>query len=319
MTQPHVLVADWLMQEFDFEQESFRKAGITWSLPDWKPPPPPPKEQREQLLARIAAAPRIDAVIFQLAPLDAGVIALLPPTCKLLQRTGTGLDTVDLDAAAERGIAVRNTPEYCLEEVTVHVTALLLALHRQLDATQRLLLAGEWSDRAPEPIQRLSTLTLGIIGLGRIGRRLAERMRPLVGRVVFHDPAPVDPPDWAESVSLEQLLRQADLISLHCPLTEQTHHLINGDTLGLVKPTAILVNAARGGLVDGAALAAALDVGRLAGAGLDVYEPEIPPDDSPLRRCKNIIRTSHTAWYSEQSIPDARAAAVRNILEALGR
>ena len=293
------------------------EAGVIWSLPEWKPPPPRPEKQREQLLARIAAEPRIDVVLFQLAPLDAGVINRLPDTCRLLQRVGTGLDTVDLGAAAARGIAVRNTPDYCVEEVTVHTMAMLLSLHRKLDATQKRLRAGEWSDRSPGPIWRLSTLTLGVVGLGRIGRRLAHRMRPLVGRILIHDPAVVDPPGWAQSVSIEVLLREADFVALHCPLTDESHHLIDSNALRLMKPTAILINTARGGLIDAEALAVALDEGRLGGAGLDVFEPEILPDDSPLRSCRNTILTSHTAWYSEQSIPDARKAAVHNVLEVI--
>ena len=318
MTKPHVLVADWLMPDFDYERGQFERAGVTWSLPEVGHPPPPRDRQHARLLERIARAPRIDAVLFQLAPLDAGVIEALPDTCRLLQRTGIGLDTVDLDKAAQRGIAVRNTPDYCLEEVSVHAMAVLLSLHRQLGATHRRLLAGQWVDRSPEPIQRLSTLVLGVVGWGRIGRRLAEQTRRLVARVVYHDPQVTDPPEWAQCVTLEQLLVQSDLVSLHCPLTPDTRHLINARTLKLMKPAAVLVNTARGGLVDPEALAAALNEGRLAGAGLDVYEPEVLPQDSPLRACKNMILTSHTAWYSEQSIPDARAAAVRNILEALG-
>jgi len=313
----HVLVADWLMPDFDYEREAFQRAGVTWSLPEAGHPPPPRDRQHARLLERIAQAPRIDAVLFQLAPLDAEAIQALPESCRLLQRMGIGLDTVDLQEAARRGIAVRNTPDYCLEEVSVHAMAMLLGLHRQLGATQQRLLAGGWVDRSPEPIRRLSTLVLGVIGWGRIGRRLAEQMRPLVAKVLCHDPQVTELPPWAQGVSLEELLAESDLVSLHCPLVPDTRGLINARTLGLMKPAAVLVNTARGGLVDPEALAAALNEGRLAGAGLDVYEPEVLPEDSPLRTCKNTILTSHTAWYSEESIPDARAAAVRNILEAL--
>jgi D-3-phosphoglycerate dehydrogenase len=317
MTSPHVLVADWLMSDFDREAAALRQAGLTYSLPDWRPPPPSPEQQKSQLLARMAEAPRIDAVLFQLAPLDSTVIAALPEGCKLLQRMGTGLDTVDLDCAAQRGIAVRNTPFYCIEEVALHAMAMLLSLHRQLDATQQVLLSGRWVSNTPQPIERLSTLTLGIVGLGRIGRRLAEIMHPLVGRVAYHDPDTVHAPPWADALDLEDLLRQSDLISLHCPLRPETRHLIDERTLAWVKPTTILVNVARGALVEPNALAGALDGGRLAGAGLDVYEPEVLPGDSPLRRCRNAILTSHTAWCSRQAVLDARTAAIQYIIEAL--
>jgi D-3-phosphoglycerate dehydrogenase len=317
MAQPHVLVADWI-DDFDFERETLERAGVSLSFPDWRPPAPPREEQRRQLLARIAVAPRIDAVLFGPAPIDATVIGALPSTCKLLQRMGIGLDNVDLERAKERGIAVRNTPEYCVEEVAVHSLAMLLSLHRQLDATQQVLRSGRWISVTPRPLERLSTLTLGLVGCGRIGRKVAELTRPLVGRVVYYDPIVSNSPDWAESLAADDLLRQADLISLHCPLTPENRQMINTRTLALMKPTTILVNVSRGGLIDAEALATAIDAGRLAGAGIDVYEPEVLPDDSPLRRCQNVILTSHTAWYSRQAVLDARTSAIQNILEQCG-
>jgi D-3-phosphoglycerate dehydrogenase / 2-oxoglutarate reductase len=317
MTQPHILVADWLMADFAPEEQTLRQAGISWCLPSWTPPPPPRDQQRRELLKRIKAAPRIDAVLFQLAPLDSEVIEALPNSCRLLQRLGIGLDTVDLPTAARRNIPVRNTPNYCVEEVAIHAMSMLLALHRQLVSTQEKLLAGSWSSQPPKPIDRLSGLTLGIIGLGRIGRRLAEYMAPLAGRILVHDPVVKEMPEGLVAAGLEELLRESDFISLHCPLLPETRHLINANTLRLPKPTATILNVARGGLIDAAALADALNQERLAGAGLDVYEPEVLPADSPLRTCKNVILTSHTAWYSRQSTLDARSEAVRSILQVL--
>jgi D-3-phosphoglycerate dehydrogenase / 2-oxoglutarate reductase len=316
MSQPHVLVADWL-DESEFEHDSFDRAGITWAAPGWCLPAPSHDQQHRLLLEWIAAAPRIDAVLLGGAPFDAEVIDALPPMCKLLQRMGIGLDNVDQPRARQRGIVVRNTPEYCVEEVAVHAMAMLLSLHRQLGSTQQVLLSGQWKSLTPQPLERLSTLTLGIVGLGRIGQRLAEMMRPLKTRIVCHDPVVTAPPNGIELLTLDDLLGQADLISLHLPLTPDTHHMINGRTLARMKPTAILVNVSRGGLIDSVALAEALDAGRLAGAGLDVYEPEVLPTDSPLRRCRNTIITSHTAWYSRQAILDARTLAIQNILETI--
>ena len=317
MTQPHVLVADWLMPDFTPEEQTFRKAGVSWCLPSWTPPPPPREQQRQELLARIKAAPRIDAVLFQLAPLDAEVIDALPDSCRLLQRMGIGLDTVDLEAAARRNITVRNTPNYCIEEVAVHAMSMLLALHRQLAGTQKEILAGRWPGQPPKPIDRLSELTLGVVGLGRIGRRFADSMKPFVGRILYHDPAVEKAPGGLVAAGLEDLLRQSDFISLHCPLLPNTRHLINANSLKLLKPTAIILNAARGGLIDAEALADALNEERLAGAGLDVYEPEVLPADSPLRTCKNIILTSHTGWYSRQAILDVRTEAIQGVLRVV--
>jgi D-3-phosphoglycerate dehydrogenase / 2-oxoglutarate reductase len=317
-SQPHVLVADWI-DESALDRESFDRAGITLSAPALGLPEPSCDEQHRQLLAWIAAAPRIDALLFGAAPVDAQVIDALPTTCKLLQRMGIGLDNVDLDRARQRGFVVRNTPNYCVEEVAVHAMAMLLSLHRQLDSTQAILRSGGWTSVTPQPLERLSTLTLGVVGLGRIGRKLAEMMRPMTARVVGHDPAAIGPPDWIEQLSLDDLFRRADLISLHCPLTPQNRQMIDARALALMKPTTILVNVSRERLMDLAALAAALDAGRLAGAGLDICEPELAPIDSPLRRCPNTILTSHTAWFSRQAIVDARTLAVQNILEAIGK
>ncbi len=317
MTKPHILVADWLLPDFDREKQSLEQADVSWCLPTWTPPPPPREQQRRELLARIAESPRIDGVLFQLAPLDAEVIDALPDTCKILQRLGIGLDTVDLAAAKRRNILVKNTPNYCIEEVAVHAMALLLSLHRQLGATQENLLAGRWSDRPPKPIERLSTLTLGIIGLGRIGRRFAEYMKPLVAKILYYDPAWPMAPNGLVSVGLNDLLRQSDVVSLHCPLLPETRHLINADTLKLLKPSAMVINVARGGLLDAVALADALNNGRLAAAGLDVYDPEVLPLDSPLRTCKTVVLTSHTGWYSRQATVDARTEAMNSILEGI--
>ncbi len=317
MSKPLVLIADWLMPDFDLEQQRFEESEIRLSVPQWRPPQPPRDEQRRLLMERIRETPRIDAVLFQLAPLDREVIDLLPDTCRLFQRLGIGLDTLDLQRADELGIPVRNTPEYCIEEVAVHAMGMLLSLHRQLGATHQALLSGEWLSHPPQPIERLSGQTLGLVGMGRIARKLGEWMRPLVGRVVYFDPHVTDAPSWAESLPMETLLREADLISLHCPLLSGTRHMINAETLSLVKPTTLIVNAARGGLIDAAALAVALSEGRLGGAGLDVFEPEILPDDSPLRSCPNTILTSHTAWYSRQAIIESRTTAINNILQAI--
>ena len=167
------------------------------------------------------------------------------------------------------------------------------------------------------PLERLSTLTLGIVGLGRIGRKLAEMMRQLTPRIVYHDPVVTNASGWIEPLALNELLHQADLVSLHWPITVDNRHIINAQTLALMKPTAILVNVSRGGLIDSESLATALNTGCLAGAGLDVYEPEVLPANSSLRQCRNVILTSHTAWYSRQAILDARQLAMKNILETI--
>ena len=315
----HILITDWSVPDFDIERAALQARGMTWSLPENYP-----SERDAQIafqLERIQNEERIDGVLFALAPLPREVIEALPPECKAMQRVGIGLDNIDLDAAKERGISVDNTPDYAIEEVAVHAMAMLLSLHRQLDSTQNYLLEGHWRVMPPAPIERLSSLTLGLIGLGRIGRRFAEYMRPLVKEILFFDPAVQDAPDWARSVALDDVFSQSDLVSLHCPLLPQTRGIVNARTLALMKPTALLINVSRGALVEAEPLAAALRDGKLAGAALDVFEPEILPADSPLRTLHttmhNVILTSHTAWYSRQSVIDCRTQAIEKLLNRI--
>jgi D-3-phosphoglycerate dehydrogenase len=317
MERAHVLVADWLLPEFEIEAAALNSEGFTWSLPAWSPPPPPAEEQVRQLLERIQNSKRIDAVLFVLAPLPTEVINALPSTCKHLQRVGIGLDTVDIAAAKARGMSIGNTPDYATEEVVVHAMAMIFSLHRQLDATQRYLLSGGWRITPPNPITRLSRLTLGLVGLGRIGNMLAERMRPMTKEILFADPAVESSPPGLRKVDLDELLRSSDIISLHCPLLPSTRKLINASSIDKMKPGVLLINVARGALIDADALAGALKQGKLAGAGLDVYEPERLADDSPLRGLPNVILTSHTAWYSRDSVVDSRTQAIQKVISAI--
>lgn len=317
MTEPHILVADWYSPEFSLEEVAFQKLGWRWSLPEWKPPAPPIADQEKQLLERIARTENLAGVLFILAPLTAQVVQALPSSCKHLQRIGIGLDNVALEVAKARGITVNNTPDYASEEVAVHALGMILSLHRQLGLTQKTLAAGTWRIQPPNPIRRLSELKVGLVGLGRIGARLADMIRPLVKSVTFFDPFVKSPPQGLTAASLDTILAESDIVSLHCPLTPETNHLMNAARLAQMKPEAILINVSRGALVDAVALHDALANGTIAGAGLDVYEPEVLPTDSPLHTLDNIILTSHTAWYSEQSKTDARTQALEKLIAAV--
>jgi D-3-phosphoglycerate dehydrogenase / 2-oxoglutarate reductase len=315
---PHILVADWYSPEFSIEESVFQKLGWEWSLPGWKAPTPPADEQERQLLERIAKTENITGMLFILAPITAKVIEALPASCKHLQRIGIGLDNVAMDVAKARGITVNNTPDYATEEVAVQAMAMILSLHRQLGITQKALASGTWRIQPPSPITRLSELTVGLVGLGRIGARFAAMIRPLVRSVSYFDPFVITPPEGLSPASLDEVIRESDIVSLHCPLTAETKNLINFDLLATMKSNAILINVSRGALVDAVALHAALSTGIIAGAGLDVYEPEVLPPTSPLHSLDNIILTSHTAWYSEESKRDCRTQAVERLLQALG-
>ena len=228
------------------------------------------------------------------------------PRLRGIVRYGVGLDTIDLQAASELGIEVRNVRDFCSEEIADHALGMLIACARGLFRDAEIARRGEWR-RCGQPVRRLRGSCLGIVGLGAIGRALATRARALGMRVLATDPFAT--PEAAAGigaslVELPELLREADFVSLHCPLTEQTHHLLGPEQLALMKPSAYLINTARGGLVDQPALTRALQEGRIAGAALDVLDPEVPAPDDPLRRMDNVILTPHVAWYSEQALED---------------
>ena len=255
-----------------------------------------------------------DALVVQWAPITREVVQALP-RCKLISRYGIGLDMIDVEAATEEGIAVANVSDYCLEEVAGHTTAMLLALSRRLPLLDASVRAGTWDARAiAQGMAPMSELTLGLIGCGRIARLVARPFQALGVHVLASDPvAPAE--DGIEIVGLEELLERSDLVSLHCPLTPQTRHLINRRTLGHVKRGAILVNTARGELIDEDALAAALEDGSIAAAALDVFAAEPPASDSPLRKCDNVLLSPHAAWYSDRALQRLRSGAVQNVID----
>ena len=253
----------------------------------------------------IAASSKADALIVQWAPITAEVIASLDG-CKGIVRLGIGVDNVDLDAARQRGIPVCNVPDYCIDEVADHSVALALSLGRQLHQLDRRVRAGTWRITPDAPMPAFRSMTFATVGLGRIARGVLSRARPFGFRLAAYDPHVSDEAferAGVERLDLDSLFAEADVISLHCPLTPETTHLVDAARLAQMKPTSILINTARGGLIDTHALASALEAGEIASAGLDVFEPEPLDDDHPLRGCPNALLTSHVSWYSEQSVP----------------
>ncbi|NJN18678.1 MAG: C-terminal binding protein [Oscillochloris sp.] len=209
-----------------------------------------------------------------LMPIDATVIAALT-RCRLIVRYGIGIDTIDVAAATAQGIVVANAPTYCVEEVSDHAAALVLSLARRVSDLDRAVRTQGWAAAQGRlgGVRRLATQTLGIVGMGRIGAAVARKLRPFVAHIIGYDPfLPNDliAERGAEPATLEHLLRSADIVSLHVPLSAQTQGLIDAAALALMQPTALLVNTSRGPIVDQAALVAALAAQRLAGAALDV-------------------------------------------------
>ena len=248
--------------------------------------------------------------------LNATTIAALPDL-RYIGVLATGYNVVDVSAAKARGIVVTNVPAYSTDSVAQWTIALLLELASQVGRHNAAVQQGQWTRSADfcfwqTPLLELSGLTLGLVGVGSIGSQVARIASALGMTVIGHSRSGRVPQD-VRAASLEDLLRQADVVSLHCPLTPETHHLINAPRLALMKPTALLINTARGDLVDEAALAEALSAGRLAGAAVDVLSQEPPPADNPLLRAPHTIITPHIAWASSAARARLLHAAAGNL------
>jgi len=256
-----------------------------------------------------------DAVLVRESPLTASAIAGAPKL-KGIVRYGIGVDNIDGQAAARRHIYVANVPDYGTEDVADHAMALLLAVARRVLTRDAFVRRGGWYSGTGEDMYRLAGKTLGLIGYGRIAQALERRMRGFgVERVLVYDPHASLPSGAA--ASLEEVCREADYISLHAPLTPETRHILDADRLRLMKRTAIIVNTSRGGLVDEAALAAAMGEGRLFGAGLDVLDPEPPSPDNPLLKLPSVVLSDHTAWYSAESVAELQRKAAEEVVRIL--
>jgi D-3-phosphoglycerate dehydrogenase len=256
-----------------------------------------------------------DAILNTYLPWSAGSIARLE-RCRIIARYGIGFDNVDLDAAREAGIVVTNVPDYSVEEVATHALALILASLRKVIAADASVREGQWSVDNFRPIHRLSTLTVGLVGFGRIARRIAAPLQALGADIIAHDPYLESGSDMPPLLSLDAVLSQADIISLHVPLTDETRGLIGKDTLGVVKKGAILVNTSRGPLVDLDALKDALETGRLSAAALDVFDVE-PVDAARIESIPNLIATPHMAYYSEEALQESQRKAATQVIKVL--
>jgi D-3-phosphoglycerate dehydrogenase len=253
-----------------------------------------------------------DAVLVRESPVTARAVAGMT-CCKAIVRYGIGVDNIDQAAARERRIYVANVPDYGAEEVSDQAVALLLAVVRRVAARDRAVRTGAWNVSRNEKMYRVAGHTLGLVGYGRVARTFERKMRGMgVERVLIYDPFVRDAAG-AEVVGLDTLCREADYVSIHAPLTPETHHLIDAGRLGLMKPTAILVNTARGPLIDEAALIAALRERRIFGAGIDVYESEPPRPDHPLFLLDNVVLSDHNGWYSEESVAELQTKAAQEV------
>lgn len=265
----------------------------------------------------IANAFEADAVVVQYANITADVMDRLPQL-RAIGRYGVGVDSVDLEAATARGIAVCNVPDYGTEAVSDHAIGLALAVARGIPRLDRGVRAGSVDLAAVRPLYEIRGRVFGVVGAGLIGTRTARKAAGLGYEVIVHD-ALADPGvtefHGFPAVSLEELVRRSQVISLHTPLTEATRHLIGAEEIALMRRDSILVNTSRGGVIDTFELVKALRAGAIAGAGLDVHEVEPLAKDHPLTSLDSVVLTPHLGWYSEESYTELKHRTVENVVD----
>jgi D-3-phosphoglycerate dehydrogenase len=270
----------------------------------------------EEDIARETAT--VDGIIVTTHPLPRAFITALGPHVRIIGRAGIGLDAIDLEAAKERGIAVFHCPDYCTEEVATHAVAMILALNRRLLIADAIARHGWKNWEGLRPITPIHEQTVGVVGCGRIGRAVIDRLRPLVRQILAYDPYQIEPPagvNWVRS--LDDLLAHSDVVTLHLPLTHETRAMIGARELTLMRKGATIVNVARGALIDEHALAEALTSGHISGAALDVLEEEPPDPDAPILRAPNVVLSPHIAWYSTAAEYRVRTMTVDGLIDYL--
>ncbi len=311
-TQATVVITDYTFPDLAFEEAILKSAGCRLV-----------GRQSKTEAELIDLCWNADAVITQFARINANVIAAMAKA-RAIVRYGIGIDNVDLDAARVHGIPVSNIPDYCIDEVADHTLAYILGLTRQVVRHTTDVRAGHWRLAVPvSEMKALRDLTVGVVGFGRIGREVVRRLLPFKCRVLVSDPVVLSSDisaSGANAATFEEILSSADVLTLHCPSTASTRQIIGPATLKKMKPGALLINVARGDLVDTSALVSALESGGLAAAALDVFDPEPLPVDHPLRSLPNVITAPHIASVSPTAIRKLReGAATRAVSAALGR
>ncbi|ALX66123.1 C-terminal binding protein [Microbacterium sp. XT11] len=306
MVTPFVLLTDCDLPG-DAAEQTLRAAGIRVErAPDTS----------FDTLARLGA--EAEGLIVQWHRIDGSLLDRMPKL-RMISRLGIGYDMVDVAAATARGIAVANTPGYCVEEVAAHTIAMIMTQARGLPEYDRALRAGEWRPVAARPMAvRPSRTTVSVLGFGRIGSLVARGCRALGFRVLVADPyAPAEAVRAAdcEPVSIDEAIAGADLLTLHVPLTDETRHLIDADSIAMMRRGVVIVNTCRGPLIDESALVDALRSGRVGAAALDVFETEPLAPDAALRDAPNVLLTPHAAWYSPQAMEDLPVHAAQNLVD----
>ncbi|WP_422124417.1 C-terminal binding protein [Planococcus sp. X10-3] len=303
-----VVVTDYEYSTFAPEEAVLDKLGIKLTF-----------EQCKTEEDVIAACKDADALINQYAPITRNVIEQLD-NCKVISRYGVGFNTIDVDAATEKGIIVGNVTDYCLDEVSNHAMALLLSLARKVTLLNDAVKNGNWDFKVAVPIYRLQGKTLGLVGFGNIPQTVARKAKAFDLNVIAYDPfvAPeVAAAQGVQLVTLDELCERSDYLSVHVPLNAHTEGMISRKEFAMMKKEAFIINTARGPIIDEQALIEALQAGEIAGAGLDVLETEPIAADNPLLAMNNVILNPHSAFYSVEAETELKRKTAENVADVL--
>lgn len=303
-----VAVTDYVFPNLEIERQELKKIGADLI-----------ESTGSDEESIIEATKDADAILNCYAELTPRVIEFLKK-CQIIARYGIGVNNVNIPTATKKGIIVTNVPDYCIEEVSDHTVALILACARKICQLNKTVKNGKWDFKDYLPMYRIMGQTLGIIGFGKIPRRLVEKLAAYKLNILAYDPyidKKIAKKYNVKLVELEELLKESDIISVHTPLTEKTLGILGYDQFKIMKKTAYLINTARGGLIKDNDLAQALKEGEIAGAGLDVLENENINSHHPLVNLENVIITPHSAFYSEQALKDLQYKAVQEVIRVL--
>ena len=305
-THPYrVVITDCDHGSIEEEKQEFGRIGAELILA---------QVQEEKDLIRVCKD--ADGLLNQYALLSRKVLDHLPK-CKVVSRYGVGVDPVDLRAATDLGIIVANVPDYCIDEVATQTVTMILALIRKIAFFDQKVKSCHWDFRLGIPIHRTSGKTLGLIGCGKIGLEVAKRVSSFGVKVAAFDPYLKNVPEGIELKDLDSILKESDVISIHCPLNDSTRHLIGDREFKKMGKKPLLINTSRGPIVDEKALVQALEEGLISGAGLDVLEKEPPVSQNPLLNMENVILSPHAGFYSEESISELKRRTAKNVSDVL--
>lgn len=303
-----VVVTDYVFPNLDPEREILARAGARLVSGQCK--------TRDEVIELARGADALLNTYY--GPVDGAVMDAMP-NCRIIVRYGIGVDTIDIPAATARGIMVANVPDYCIDEVSDHGVAMFLALARKLPQGNADVNAGNNGLAGLKPMKRISSMTVGVVGMGRIGRAIVDKLAPFGCEVVFFDPYFQGPSKFiVRHVGLNELFAECDAIILQAPANAETYHLLNAEAFAMMAKQPVIVNCARGELIDTAALVLALDRGQVSGAALDVVE-ELPATGNAraLLNRRNVILTPHSAWFSAQALHSLQRLAAMEVARAL--